>query len=527
MDFHKNPREAGERLIMKKKFSIYFTSDTHGHIFPTNYASGRPEASGLLNMAARIKKDGNTLVLDGGDSLQGTPLTSYYLEHRKEWPVHPVAEAFRAMGLDYVTLGNHDFNYGYQILKEYLEALGAVCLCANVEDLRGEMKIQRETVHVLENGLRIGITGVVTDFVNIWEPACNLEGLRITDPLEAAKAACEELKDRCDVRICIYHGGFEKDLETGALLSDSRENIACRIAEETDFDLLLTGHQHMAVEKAVLSGTYAVQSPANAGKMLLIDGETEAAETGKAAESSFKSVFLDAGTETPQEPYGKLLPLEKQVQSWLDLPVGRLKEAIPPEEKLEAALYGSRLADLFNQIQIEATGADFSCTSLGNEPVGLDATVTMRGVTAAYLFSNTLTVLEVTEDVLRSCLERCASYFELRDGRPCISEAFLKPKVEHYNYDFYAGLSYTFDLRRPVGERVTRLTRLDGSPLGKERYRLCVSNYRATGTGGYALLRDCPVIWQGTGEIPDFIRIYIAERSPVAVAQTKKVEVLW
>ena len=101
---------------MKKKFSIYFTSDTHGHIFPTNYASGRPEASGLLNMAARIKKDGNTLVLDGGDSLQGTPLTSYYLEHRKEWPVHPVAEPFRAMGLDYVTLGNHDFNYGYQIL---------------------------------------------------------------------------------------------------------------------------------------------------------------------------------------------------------------------------------------------------------------------------------------------------------------------------------------------------------------------------------------------------------------------------
>src|SRR5699024_6528733 len=91
MDLHKNPRKTGERLIMKKEFSIYYTSDTHGHIFPVSYASGQPEASGLLNMAAGIRKDGNTLVLDGGDSLQGTPLTGYYLEHCGEWPFHPVA----------------------------------------------------------------------------------------------------------------------------------------------------------------------------------------------------------------------------------------------------------------------------------------------------------------------------------------------------------------------------------------------------------------------------------------------------
>ncbi len=85
--------------------------------------------------------------------------------------------------------------------------------------------------------------------------------------------------------------------------------------------------------------------------------------------------------------------------------------------------------------------------------------MTMRGVTAAYLFANTLVVLEVTEEVLRQTLERCASYFTLVDGQPQISEEFLLPKVEHYNYDFYAGLSYTFDLRRPCGE--------PGDPPGK------------------------------------------------------------
>ena len=207
--------------------------------------------------------------------------------------------------------------------------------------------------------------------------------------------------------------------------------------------------------------------------------------------------------------------------------MGSLKEAILPEEKLEAALRGSRLADLFNQVQLEASGADFSCTSLGNESVGLSASVTMRGVMAAYLFSNTLTVLEVTEEVLRGCLERCASYLELRDGQPCISDVFLKPKIEHYNYDFYAGLSYTFDLRRPVGSRLVRLTLPDGAPLGKRTYRLCVSNYRATGTGGYPMLRDCPVLWQGNEEVTELIKKYIRKYSPVPVVRNGEMKVVW
>ena len=122
---------------MEKTFQIYYTSDTHGHVFPVNYASNSPENAGLLNLAAQVEKDGNTLVLDGGNSLQGTPLTQYYLENRDQWPVHPVAAAFNAMGLDYFTLGNHDFNFGYEALRDYLRAMDGVCLCTNVEDWWG------------------------------------------------------------------------------------------------------------------------------------------------------------------------------------------------------------------------------------------------------------------------------------------------------------------------------------------------------------------------------------------------------
>lgn len=506
---------------MEKTFQIYYTSDTHGHVFPVNYASNSPENAGLLNLASQVEKDGNTLVLDGGDALQGTPLTQYYLEHRGEWDIHPVAAAFNAMGLDYFTLGNHDFNFGYEALRDYLRAMDGVCLCTNVEDLGGELRIRPWAVHTLANGLRVGITGVVTDFVNIWEQPQNLDRIRVTDAFHAARATCAALREQCDICVCIYHGGFEEELETGRVLSDSGENLACKIARELDFDLLLTGHQHMAVEGVELSGTWAVQPPANAGQFLRITGQWDGRGT------RFHSRLTPVGSKHQAEPYQSLLSLERAVQIWLDQPIGELAPPIPPEGKLDAALHGSRVAALFNQVQLAETGADFSCTSLGNDPVGLASPVTMRGVTAAYLFANTLVVLEVTGEVLRQTLERCAAYFTLVDGQPQISQEFLLPKVEHYNYDFYAGLAYTFDLRRPVGSRVVQLTKLDGSPLGDGTFRLCTSNYRATGTGGYEILRKCPVLWRGGVEMPDLTARYIQMHSPVSALKNADMRAIW
>ena len=117
----------------------------------------------------------------------------------------------------------------------------------------------------------------------------------------------------------------------------------------------------MAVEGVELGGTYSVQPPANAGEYLLLNGLEEAGRI------RFKSRLLRAGGEHGQEPYARLLPLEEEVQRWLDSPVGVLEIPLPPEGKLEAALCGSRVAELFNRVQLDATGADFSCTSLGKD----------------------------------------------------------------------------------------------------------------------------------------------------------------
>ena len=153
----------------------------------------------------------------------------------------------------------------------------------------------------------------------------------------------------------------------------------------------------------------------------------------------------------------------------------------------------------------------------------------MRDICNAYLFPNILFVLEVDEAVLRTALERCASYFAVEDGAVRISDEFLRPKVEHYNYDFYSGIRYTFDVRRPVGSRVVSLTKADGTPFGDKKYRLVMNNYRASGTGGYQIFETCPVLWCGEKEMPELIAEYIRKHSPVKVKREKTaaLEVIW
>ena len=514
---------------------LVFTSDTHGNLFPVSYGTGKKKEGGVLCLAERLQhlKENpdfpgetkeNTLILDGGDSLQGTPLTTYYLSHEGDYPYHPVAEAFNACGLSYFTLGNHDFNFGYENIKAYLNALHAQCICANVRDKKGELPIVPYVIHTMENGLRVGITAAVTDWVNVWELSENLRYLDVTEPEKALKEVLSLMqKEGCDLTIAIYHGGFEEDLQTGEKLSDTTENIACRIMRDLDFDILLTGHQHMEVPSFELAGTHACQPKDKCTSYCALRAEVFPDGTKK-----ITSKIVPVGKEEDLETGEKIYPVEAAAQKWLDAPIGTLTSKIPPEEKLSAALYGSRVADLFNAVQLEKTGADFSCTSLGNDPLGFHKDITMREITAAYQFTNTVMVLEVTKETIRESLERVASYFDLKGGKPVISERFLKPKVEHYNYDYWANLDYAFDLRKPLGSRVVRMKMLDGTELEDDRtYTLTTSNYRATGTGGYPAIGKSRVIRSTTDEMPDLIADYIRRHSPVDIPKNSRIEVLW
>ena len=170
---------------MNRNLTICFTSDIHGYFSDMDYAQGVPGTTGLSRCASTFPDDGNTLILDGGDTLQGSPLV-YWLNRDSIEGAKVSARAMNLAGYDFVTIGNHDFNFGKETLETYIHNLDARVISANVEGVAG---VERTAIVKLQNGLRRGITGVVTHFVNLWEKPENLRGITVKEGFPAAAAA--------------------------------------------------------------------------------------------------------------------------------------------------------------------------------------------------------------------------------------------------------------------------------------------------------------------------------------------------
>ena len=238
-----------ERITMQRKLTIYYTSDVHGYFSPVDYASGKSAQSGLANCMNGFANDGNTLIIDGGDILQGSPLTYYLYSQRRDGDCVP-ARLLNLGGYDFVTLGNHDFNYGKAEIERYLRELDAVCLCANIGGIAG---VRRIAVVTLQNGLRVGLTGVTTHFVSQWEQPANLDGITVTDAFTAAAEAYAELQQQqVDLTVCIYHGGFENDLRTGAQPAVMARLLAAKTDVVTIIGTGLQGYMSLLCMSKVL-----------------------------------------------------------------------------------------------------------------------------------------------------------------------------------------------------------------------------------------------------------------------------------
>ena len=540
-----------------KKLKIYFTSDTHGYFYPTTYGDMLPKNVGLFSCVSNWKKDENTLIIDGGDVLQGNAF-SYYTNHVLKGS-KVLADIMNDCGYDYYTLGNHDFNYGLDYQSIYIRNHNGRCVCQNILDEEGK-HLYPYDIKVMPNGLRVGIVGIVTDYINIWEKKENLVGIQVVDPFAEAKKALMELSGKTDINICIYHGGFECDLETGERLTTSTENIGYKICEELGFDVLLTGHQHMSVDgryivsKSTGHRTYIVQ-PLDAAKeyhyieievqidtdkcnnkqvvdhnnIMVTSRKIKAdCNTAKSAMpiieelpingADEKNQRADEKNQTGETLYDKYLPYENKVQKWLNEPIGTLSRALVPSDKLDMAYNGTPIADFINRVQLYFSGAQVSAVGLANEIAGFREKVSTRDVIATYPYPNTLVVLKITGKNLKLAIERSAEYFAYdAEGKLTVSESFLSPKVEHYNYDYFAGVAYDIDPSKPVGNRIVRLE-YNGKPVAPEQeFTLCLNNYRASGAGEYPMYKECAIVKEINIEMVELLMEYFRMNPVVEV----------
>ncbi|MEI5993490.1 bifunctional metallophosphatase/5'-nucleotidase [Candidatus Enterococcus mansonii] len=500
---------------MKQRIKIYYTSDVHGYLFPTNYADTEEKAMGLLKCVPNFHKDENTLIIDGGDMLQGSAMATYCQANPEEG--FPQATVLNEAGYDFVTLGNHDVNYGTGYLHQYLESLKATCVCENILDAKTQERKFPFTIKTLANGLKVGIVGAVTDYINVWEKDENIQDIIVANPFEAVKRALDELKPQVDVTICIYHGGFEKDVKSGAVLSKTNENIGYKICKELDFDLLLTGHQHLLIEGQLLHGTYIVQPSANG--MSYFDITIEKTQN----KIEIMSTIGKPSQKAEPDLINQLQSLELNVQNWLDQAIGQLDKPALAEDKLQMALYGSPVVELIGAVQLQASQAQLTVVSLANTSPGFHENVTMRDVIATYPYTNQLITMKITGEQLRQVIEKNTDYFTLNDQNDVIiSPSYLYPKIEHYHFDFFVGVDYTIDLCRPIGKRLVALKYNNEEVKNSDTFTIALSDYRASGGGGFPTYKECPVMNEGAEEIIGLIVKYIQSQYKINVPKNLK-----
>ena len=471
---------------------IIYTSDTHSYIFPTDYVDECDKEMGLLKLSQNFTKDEDTLVIDGGDIIQGSPLATYLRNNNLPFIQ---ADILNEMKVDIVVPGNHDFNYGHEAFCTFFNSLKAEVLACNLVEKTNTVKLHKHIIKEDKQGIKYALIGAVTEYINVWEKPETLKYFTITSAYEAVKAEIEKVKASVDKIIVIYHGGVENDLTTGALLSTTCENEGYKMAMGLDIDLLLTAHQHLNIPLTKVNNTYLTQVPANAIKLLDITINKE----------GVVSKEIHANNKATTSPY--LKDLNTKINAWLDTDLASINEIITKPTLLDSASKGSRVADFFNHVILDHTKADVSATALFNDLFSFGPNINIREIVKNYKFQNSIVVYSLNKDEIKEVLERAAEYFTLNNGALEISESFLRPKVENYNYDYYLGLSYTFDISKPKGQRVTRLL-FEGKEIDRE-LKFAVSNYRSTGAGGYDIFKTAKKLEETTAEVQELSIEYL------------------
>lgn len=491
--------------------TVLETSDLHANLLPWNYARAAAGDWGLARVATRVRRirasEPNVLLLDGGDTIQGAPAA--WLEARRPaGGPHFMAAAMNALAYDAMAVGNHEFNFGLDVLRRAQKDSRFPWLSANTRNAADGSPAFPEYVVKVLGGVRVGVLGLTTPNIPGWEPAANRPGLTWEDPVDTAKRLVPMLRTklRCDVVVVLIHSGLEADPETGESYGTEHENRVLALAKAVPgIDLILTGHTHRLVPLTRVNGVPVIQ-PGRWGEALArVDLVVERSK-GKAKVVEAKGELLpsDASIEPDPEIAAIAGPWHERALAYLNEPIATATGPFPGDR---ARLEDTALLDLVNDTQLAATGADLSLTSL--LPFRFEGwaagPITVRQVYALYPYENQLVVLQIDGARLRGVLEHAATYYgsaEWRDGHLVLTpRAGMTP----YNFDVLEGASYRIDPTAPEGQRVRDLRFRGRDVKDDDTFTLAVNSYRAQGSGGYTALKGAKVVRTVNDEIRELL----------------------
>jgi len=503
------------------QITILGTTDLHGNIDPIDYYTNKADNRGLAKIATLVKRirkeQPNLLLIDSGDTIQGTPLESFH-NRKNNKPPDPMMLVMNSLNYDSMTVGNHEYNFGLKVLEKARSEAKFPWLSANTYDIAKKQPHYKPYIVKEVAGVKVGILGLTTPGIPNWDNAPNYAGLEFHEPVAEARKWVPIIRDqeKADVVVVAMHMGLGEDLRTGEVSPGQvpHENEAISIAKEVPgVDVIFMGHTHRDVPSVYINGVLLTQ--ANRWGSHLARADLYLQKTGagwRMYAKSARTIPADDRVEPDPEVVKMAEPYDQETQGWLSRVIGESAEELTARD---ARFRDTAILDLIQKVQMEAGKADVSMVASFNSEARIaKGPVSVRDIAGLYVYENTLAVLEVTGQQLKDALEHSAKYYETYvPGKP-LSE-LINEKIPAYNFDIAEGVTYELDISKPIGQRIQNL-RFRGQPLAPtKKLRLATNNYRVNGGGGYDMYKNAPVVYRSSEEIRELIIDWVERNKTV------------
>ena len=451
------PLPADPTVIEEQTVTILHTNDVHGH--GTDLA--KDAENGIINYSVyktvidEFKAQGNTIVLDAGDVLHGTNFAT--LSEGQS-----MIDVMNAVGVQAMTPGNHDFNFGADRLIELAQSANFPILAGNIVRADGTKPFTSETI-IDAGGIKVGVFGLATPETKTKSSPINTEGLTFIDTVDSARASIDKLKaDGAQVIVFLSHLGTD-------LASDIRTQTV--LDQITDIDVVIDGHSHSKYENGIThNGTFI----SSTGDWLKNIGATTITLTDGVV-SNISAKLIPFADTTSYVADSEVVALLESKTADNDVILGEVLGETTTNldgERANVRTKETNLANLITDAMLKDSGADLVITNGDGIRASIEAGQITRGNVLEVLpFGNQMTVIKVTgQDILDA----------LNFGTDAAPNAAGKfPQV--------AGVTYTLDIENGKSLGV-RDVMIGDQPLDLAKmYNLATNDFMAIGGDGYTM----------------------------------------
>ena len=472
------------------------TTDLHGNFFPFDFINNRDSRGSLARVSSFIneqrKEFDHVLLLDGGDLLQGQP-TVYYYNFVDTVSKHICADVMNYVGYDAAVMGNHDIEGGHAVYDRWTKECDFPVLGANI--LREDGTPYLPPYAIFEKGgVKIAIVGMITKAIPAWLPENLWEGLHFAGIEETAAGLLPVLKEKenPDIIVGLFHTGVKTSEVAGY-----KESVGLEVAQRVPgFDVIFCGHDHSAFCQMIVnnSGDSVLVIDPAAGANRISDVTIHVKmENGVVKDKTVSGHLEEIATIEPDPDYMNYFSgAFRKIEEYVNAEIGEFTHAISARD---AFIGPSPFIDLLHSLQLEVGGADISLVAPLSQNAFIDSgKVYMRDMFNLYRYENLLYTMKLTGKEIKNSLEFCYGIWTNQMRSPDDHFLLIKPSEQHNEYQFVnpsfsfnsaAGIIYTVDVAKPVGERVDIISMADDSVFDEERaYLVAVNSYQGSGGGG-------------------------------------------